>query len=374
MARPLRLEFPGAVYHVTSRGNQGLDVFPDDAHRDAFLGILSSTIKRYNWICHGYCLMANHYHLLIETPDGNLSKGMRQVNAVYTQFVNRKSGMGGHLFQGRYKGIIIEKDSHLLEVIRYVLLNPVRAGLVASGEGWPWSSYRGTCGIEPAAAFLSVEWILGMFGKNKKVAIQELRSFVAEGLQAESPWRRVKGQVILGGDAFCTQMAEHLKGLGDLSEVPRAQRLAGRPQLEQIFAGCTRIRERDAKIVEAVTLYGYSQKAVADYLRLHYSSISRIMTRLEVESKPKFKREPRIRVQEVPAPIQEVTAPVQEVPPPVQEVQALVQEVQPAAAEPQAQPEAVEKGARKVKPKEPKKGKSKEKEQPQVPAGQLSLF
>ena len=123
MARPLRIEYPGAVYHVTSRGNEKKPVFRDDIDRENFLNTLQHVNKRYNWICHAYCLMTNHYHLLIETPDGNLALGMRQLNGVYTQLFNKRHGRTGHLFQGRYKAILIQKDSHLLEVCRYVVLN-----------------------------------------------------------------------------------------------------------------------------------------------------------------------------------------------------------------------------------------------------------
>lgn len=339
MARPLRLEFPGAVYHVTSRGNQGQNVFSDDAHRSAFLGILSGTIRRYNWICHAYCLMDNHYHLLIETPDGNLSKGMRQVNAVYTQYANRMSGEGGHLFQGRYKAILVEKDTHLLEVVRYVLLNPVRAGITEDCENWVWSSYRGMCGLEHPAAFLTTDWVLSMFAKDRKKAVRQLIEFVADGVQAEAPWRRVKGQVLLGGEAFCAGLAGHLKERMDIAEVPRAQRLAGRPELGHIFAGCAAKSLRDAKILEAVTTFGYSQKTVADFLNLHYSSISRIMSKMEAEDLP--------------------ASPV-----PVVRQEAAVVEV---ADEPAVKP------VKAVKDKVSRKEKSKEKES-LTPVNQLSLF
>jgi REP element-mobilizing transposase RayT len=134
MARPLCIEYPGAVYHVTSRGNEKKPVFKDDHDRENFLNALQHVNRRYNWICHAYGLMTNHYHLLIETPDGNLSIGMRQLNGVYTQLFNKWHGRARHLFQGRYKAILIQKDSHLLEVCRYVVLNPVRAKIVGDNR------------------------------------------------------------------------------------------------------------------------------------------------------------------------------------------------------------------------------------------------
>ena len=127
MARPLRLEYAGAVYHVTARGDAREEIFADDADRERFLAILGATVLRLGWKCHAYCLMDNHYHLLIETPTAGLSQGMRQINSTYTQSFNRRHGRVGHVLQGRYKAIIIERDSYLLELSRYIVLNPVRA-------------------------------------------------------------------------------------------------------------------------------------------------------------------------------------------------------------------------------------------------------
>ena len=179
MARPLRIEYPGAVYHVTSRGNEKKPVFKDDTDRDNFLNALQHVNKRYNWICHAYCLMTNHYHLLIETPDGNLSIGMRQLNGVYTQLFNKWHGRTGHLFQGRYKAILIQKDSHLLEVCRYVVLNRVRAKMIERPEDWKWSSYLATAGKAKPHPHpsLTTDWVLGQFNRKRGKAEQEYRQF-----------------------------------------------------------------------------------------------------------------------------------------------------------------------------------------------------
>jgi REP element-mobilizing transposase RayT len=152
MARPLRLESAGALYHVTVRGNERRSIFlgDEDSGRVVFLDVLGATCERFNWALHAYCLMTNHYHLLVETPDANLSKGMRQLNGVFTQFVNRTHPRVGHLFQGRFKAILVERERYLLELCRYVVLNPVRAGVVAAPGDWPWSSYRATLGETPA--------------------------------------------------------------------------------------------------------------------------------------------------------------------------------------------------------------------------------
>ena len=147
MSRPLRLEFAGALYHVTSRGNERKPIFRNESDFSTFIEVLNDVCDRYNWVIHAYCLMTNHYHLLIETPDANLSKGMRQLNGVYTQRFNRNYQRVGHLFQGRYKSILVVKDSYLLELCRYIVLNPVRAnGMVDHPSEWQWSSSHGTTG------------------------------------------------------------------------------------------------------------------------------------------------------------------------------------------------------------------------------------
>ncbi|MCP4252152.1 MAG: transposase, partial [Candidatus Scalindua sp.] len=148
MSRPLRIEYDGALYHLTSRGNARKPIFAGDEDRKIFLDTLDKVNDKYNFLCHAYCLMDNHYHLLIETPDGNLSNGMRQLNGVYTQRYNRRNRKVGHVFQGRYKAILIQKETHFLEVCRYIVLNPVRARAVSTPKEWKWTSYKATAGFE----------------------------------------------------------------------------------------------------------------------------------------------------------------------------------------------------------------------------------
>ena len=167
MARPIRLEFAGAIYHVTSRGDRREDIYDSDADRERFIKTLGDVCQRFNWVCHAYCLMSNHYHLLIETPDAYLSKGMRQLNGVYTQAYNRANGRVGHVFQGRYKAIMVEKQNYLLELARYIVLNPVRASMVRSASQWRWSSYRATTGQAFKPEWLNTDWLLASFSKRK---------------------------------------------------------------------------------------------------------------------------------------------------------------------------------------------------------------
>jgi REP element-mobilizing transposase RayT len=283
MARPLRIEFTGAVYHVTSRGNARQAIFIDDEDRGQFLDVLSTVVERFKWLCHAYCLMENHYHLLIETPNANLSKGMRELNGVYTQGFNQRHRRVGHLFQGRYKAILVEKDNHLLSLCRYVVLNPVRVGLIKRPEQWRWSSYRVTMGLVKRPSFLTIDWVLSQFGGRKKVAMEKYRRFVMEGIGKESPWETLKGQIFWGTEEFIKQLRGLLEEKGGLKEVPRAQRYVARSSLKELFKG-KKGKERRAEdriIYDAYVRYGYTMKEIAEYLGFHYATISRAIKQVE---------------------------------------------------------------------------------------------
>ncbi len=281
MARPLRIEYAGAVYHVTSRGNARQSIFKDDQDRQQFLRTLKRITDRYRWVFHAYCLMKNHYHLVVETPQGNLAKGMREINGVYTQSYNRRHHRSGHLFQGRYTAILVQKDSHLLEVCRYVVLNPVRTQAVERPEQWKWSSYRETAGLGKPHLCLSRDWVLGQFDKERREAEQGYRAFVKAGRGAESIWQQVKGQSLLGEEDFMQKLIGYVRGLEEIKEIPRSQRYVTRPALPKLLTKKVLNEKavRDRKIVEAVERYGYAQKAVADFLGMHYSTISRLANR-----------------------------------------------------------------------------------------------
>ncbi len=279
MSRPLRIEFEGALYHITARGNRQELIFYSDDDREAFLHILEKVMVRYNWVCHAYCLMDNHYHLLIETPDSNLSAGMRQLNGVYTQKLNRSYGKVGHVFQGRFKSILVEKEPYLLELCRYIVLNPVRVGCCAKPAGWEWSSYRATASGKKVPNWLTVDWILSQFSKNRIEARQKYREFVLDALDmSESPFEKVVGQLILGGKSFVESLNPQFIDKSEIKEFTRQQRLIGRPSLEELIIAKQDKMLRNKAIKIAHVDHGYTLKEIADHIGRHYSTISRIVS------------------------------------------------------------------------------------------------
>lgn len=275
MARPLRIEFPGAFYHVTARGDRREAIYEDDKDRLAFLDILGTVVADCNWVCHAYCLMPNHYHLVIETPDGNLAQGMRQVNGIYTQYSNRRHQQVGHLFQGRYKAILVDADAYLLELSRYVVLNPVRAGLVRSVEDWLWSSYRALMGAQPAPDWLQIDTLLARFGPGLARARRRYARFVAEGLDARSVWEDLRGQIYLGDERFAQRMRARLeRKAGDDINVPRVQRRGPAPALSRIAAA---YKDRDRAIVAAHDTGEYSYQQIAEHFGIHFTTVGRIV-------------------------------------------------------------------------------------------------
>jgi len=289
MARPLRIEFEGALYHVTSRGNDRGKIFFTDTDRVALLELVGEATERFSWICHAYCLMTNHYHLVIETPNANLSKGMRHINGVFTQRINKLNKRSGHLLQGRFKSILVEKDSHLLELARYVVLNPVQARMVRSAKDWKWSSYRATAGMVEAPSFLTTDWILSEFDRDRAKACRSYRRFVREGRGVEI-WDELRRGCLLGTEEFEAEVAPLLSEHRSAIDFPRSQRLAARPSLPELFADGLDRASRNAKIHEAMRVHEYTLKELSAYLNLHYSTISLIARRVDEENEtPKTK-------------------------------------------------------------------------------------
>ena len=281
MARPIRIEFAGALYHVTTRGDRREAIFEDDADRERFLNLLGRVAGDFNWVVHAYCLMDNHYHLLVETPDGNLGRGMRQLNGVYTQDSNRRHRRAGHLFQGRYKAILVDAESYLLELARYVVLNPVRARLVKSADAWPWSSFRATMGGEVSPPWLGTDGLLAAFGKRRAEARRRYARFVAEGAGTESVWQHLNRQMYLGDDAFVIRMQARGEDEDDVN-VPRAQRRPPAPTLASI---ARKHRDRDSAMTTAHASGEYSYQQIAEHFGVHFTTVGRVV-RLAKARKP----------------------------------------------------------------------------------------
>jgi REP element-mobilizing transposase RayT len=277
MARPLRIEFSGALYHVTSRGDGREDIFLDDRDREGFLDVLAEVSRRFALKLHAYCLMDNHYHLVAETPEANLSRALRQLNGVYTQRFNRRHGRVGHVFQGRYKAILVERESYFLEVVRYVLLNPVRAGRVKAAGQWPWSSYRAVMGEAPGSAGFDPEPLLARFGATAARARGAFRRFVAAGIGAEPLWERLTGQIYLGDERFAERMQKQAAPRAGLAEVPRAQR---RGRVRPLAAYARRYRDRDRAMAEAYRSGQYTLGEIAAHFGVHYATVSRAVRRV----------------------------------------------------------------------------------------------
>jgi REP element-mobilizing transposase RayT len=279
MSRPLRLEYSHAIYHVTARGNARAAIFLDDEDRINYLNVLADCITRFGWICHAYCLMDNHYHLMLETPDANLSAGMRHLNGVYTQQLNRRHQRVGHVFQGRFKAILVERESYLLELCRYVVLNPVRANMVSDVSQYKWSSYQAMVGTMPVPPWLDTDWLLGQFGDSRAVARRKYALFVAQGLQQNSPWLNLKGQVLLGGESFIENSRSRMQKQGGSEELPTAQRNIHRPDLASLLPESIRLNKikRDEVIRTAYLEYHYSMAAIARQAGLHYSTVGKII-------------------------------------------------------------------------------------------------
>ena len=235
MSRPLRLEHPGALWHVTCRGNERRTIFRDDPDRRIFLGLLAEAVSLFAWRLHAYVLMGNHYHLLLETPEPTLSRGMHRLNSIYSQLFNKRHQRVGHLLQGRFHAILIEKERHLLELVRYLVLNPVRAGLVDDAIDWPWSNYRATAGLRTPPPWLEVAWTVQQFGQGRE-ALQAYIDFVAAGVgQKERPWKQVAGQLFLGGEEF-RRRAIRLAAQHPVDpDVPLPQRRAIRSTLDHVI-------------------------------------------------------------------------------------------------------------------------------------------
>lgn len=282
MARPLRIEYAGALYHITARGNGRAKIYLDDADRIEFLRLMETAVTRYDWYCHTYCLMDNHYHLLIETGDANLSKGMKYLNGSYTQYFNRRHKRVGHVFQGRYKGILVEKEAYLLELARYIVLNPVRARMLHLPEEWPWSSYRATAGLTMAHGCLTTDWILAGFGECREHAQARYCEFIAEGKGQPSPWQELKNQVYLGSDAFVEESQCKMQPEQSLKGIPKLQK-SGPPKPLSYYAD--QHPEKRMAMAQAYLSGHYTLEQIGEHFGVSYGTVGRAVKYVERDSK-----------------------------------------------------------------------------------------
>jgi len=272
MTRPLRIEFPGGLYHLTSRGDRREAIYLDAEDRRAWLAIFGKVCERFNWVCQAWCQMSNHYHIVVETVEGNLSQGMRQLNGVYTQRFNRTHHRVGHVFQGRYRAVMVEKDSYLLELMRYVVLNPVRAGMVTGAADWPWSSYGAMVGTAKRPEWLQTEWILGRFNRVRSRAVAGYVDFVRAGIGLPSLWESLQGSIFLGSETFIDRMQHMAADRASMTEIPRAQR---RPQALPLKHYRDAIADKKAAMAVAYATGGYTMQEIAAYFGVHYATVSR---------------------------------------------------------------------------------------------------
>jgi REP-associated tyrosine transposase len=269
MARPLRIQEPGLTYHVTARGNARMVIFANAGERRRFLRLFANLCERHTIDCYAYVLMSNHYHLVIKTHDANLSRTIQTLNGDYARWWNRQHGRVGHLFQGRFDSPVVQDGHYLLTVCRYVVRNPVAAGMVVSPEDWPWSSYRATAGLVRAPAFLKPDAVLRLFdADSRRAALRRYRAYVSA---ADAAADRLPKTSVIGDDDYVERFSDHF--IAASREVPSRQRTT-RPTLHMLLAEAVTRDRRNAQAAEAVR-FGYSVVSVARFLGVNPSTIYR---------------------------------------------------------------------------------------------------
>ena len=279
MSRPLRLEYAGALYHAFNRGNARQTVFHEPVDFESFLDLLGETCLRFDWHCHAHCLMPNHYHLLIETRSPTLSIGMRHLNGVFTQRHNRRRKRVGHVFQGRFKALLVQDERYLLELARYIVLNPVRATLVERPAEWPWSSHAWLSGRAGAPTWAAPNAIWSRLSEAPAGAVRAMDRYLGEA--HESPAVGWSADGVLGDDQFKRGQTALVEARRNAVEVPLAMRVVDRPPLVQLIAGgWTRGSSAlDARLHLAVSRWRYSQTEVARQLGVSRTTIAKAVAR-----------------------------------------------------------------------------------------------
>jgi len=298
MARQLRVEFEGAFYHVTSRGNLKERIFFNDRDREKFLEILERTKERYSYLLHAYALMDNHYHLLIETPKANLSQIMQNINTSYTVYINRKYRRAGHLFQGRFKGIIVDKDGYLVTLSRYIHLNPVRAKIVHKPQEYKWTSYSAYIDRTLRSSLVDTADTLSYFSDKIGKAIKRYKAFVEEDIiEGENPFKDVEVGIVLGGKELKTKILELLGQKRADEELPQIKRLRENVAIDKIISTCCMFfgrtweellkrgkgkSERQIVIYLSKILSGRKNVEVGKYFGIKGSAVSEVMKAVEM--------------------------------------------------------------------------------------------
>ncbi len=270
MSRPIRIEYPGAVYEIRVRGNAGNAIFKQDDDRLLFLQNFGKVCDRFNWSCHAYCLLDSEYQLLIETHDPNLSRGMREVNGVFTQAINRKYQQRGHIFDGRFQAIVIEKEAYLAEIHRKLALLPVQHGLVKEPIDWIWSHYRGVMGKAWTANWLSWKPFLANYSSNTGEARRQYADFVADDGYQQRQFK-VKAQIVLGSDDFLEEIQKRVPKQILSSQFLKQQNLSKSLTEYQLL-----YKTRDEAIREAYRSGEFTLNQIGGHFKLHYSTVSRI--------------------------------------------------------------------------------------------------
>jgi len=281
MARPLRIEYPGAFYHITSRGNARQNIFKTKKDFTDFLDILEENIERYNWECYAYCLMSKHYHLLIKTLDSNLAQGMRQLNGVYTQKFNYNHKTVGHILQGRYKAILVDEEKYFYELMRYIVLNPVRAKMVKSPEMYYWSSHKEMIRKGDDVIIEKKEALKRFDG------LEEYKKYIKLGAGDADVWEDLKGGVVLGSINFVEKIREYIsKEKRKSADIKKSEKFVGRPALSKIFEKKDMSsKERNDLIYRAYSKYGYFLSEIGREVGLHNSSVGKIIKRIIDQAK-----------------------------------------------------------------------------------------
>lgn len=262
-----------------SRGNEKKDVFHTDYDRRKFLSTLQDVVTRFKWVCHAYCLMSNHFHLFIETPEANLADGMKMLNGLYTQYFNASRNRVGHLFQGRYRSIVVQHELYFIEVARYVVLNPVSAGFVKDPADWKWSSYLATTGAAQPEPCFTPEFILKAFGGKEGLARQRYIEFVHAGIGKVPVWKYIRSKMILGDEEFVRNLLKLVKGKTRVEFLQTIIKKR-RPPLATIFSGDSHSNDAlNQKVYRAVATYGYKQKEIAEFLGISPVRVHRIFRR-----------------------------------------------------------------------------------------------